>query len=241
MSTIHFVMQGKGGVGKSFVASTIAQYKHHKEQTPLCFDTDPINSTFHNYTALNVHHLPIMDEDEINPRHFDNLIEQISSSADDVIIDNGASSFVPLSHYLISNQVPLLLKEQGHEVVIHVIITGGQALFDTINGFSQLVEQFPDDVRFVVWLNPYWGKVEHEGKSFEKLRVYEDNKDRISSLIRIPDLKKETFGRDLTEMLQKKITFKEAIDGQDNGMMTRQRLKIIRDELFNQLEGSMVI
>ncbi|STX57426.1 traL protein [Legionella israelensis] len=101
---------GKGGVGKSFISATTAQYKQHKGHTPLCIDTDPINSTFHGFKALNVDHIQVMSGDEINPRLFDALIEKIAATTNDVVIDNGASSFVPLSHYLISNQVPTLLQ-----------------------------------------------------------------------------------------------------------------------------------
>lgn len=241
MAKIHITMQGKGGVGKSFVSATTAQYKYHKEQSPHCIDTDPINATFHGFKALNVERLDIMEGDEINSRHFDALIEQIATIENDVIIDNGASSFVPLSHYLITNQVPTLLKELGHELIIHTVITGGQALLDTINGFDQLVNQFPDEVRFVVWLNPYWGKIESEGRSFEQMRVYKETKDRIAAIIHIPDLKEETFGLDLSNMLQQKITFKEAIESPERNIMSRQRLKLIRDQLFSQIDNAMVI
>ena len=119
MAKIHLVLQGKGGVGKSLIAATIAQYKAMNGQKPLCIDTDPINATFEGYKALNVRRLNILEGDEINTRHFDALVELIAASEGDVIIDNGASSFVPLSHYLISNQVPALLEEMGHELVVH--------------------------------------------------------------------------------------------------------------------------
>lgn len=241
MAKIHITMQGKGGVGKSFVSATTAQYKHHKEQTPLCIDTDPINATFHGFKALNVERLDIMEGDEINPRHFDTLIEKIAASKQDIIIDNGASSFVPLSHYIISNQVPALLQGMGHELIVHSVITGGQALFDTITGFIHLVNQLPEDIRFVVWLNPYWGRIEHEGKPFEQLKVYKENKDRVAALINIPDLKEETFGRDLTDMLQQKMTFNEVIACPERNIMTKQRLKLIRDQLFGQIDNAMVI
>ncbi|HAU0949080.1 TPA: ArsA-related P-loop ATPase [Legionella pneumophila] len=241
MAKIHITLQGKGGVGKSFISATTAQYKQHKGQTPLCIDTDPINSTFHGFKALNVDHIQVMSGDEINPRLFDALIEKIAPSNHDVIIDNGASSFVPLSHYLISNEVPALLQELGHEMVIHTVITGGQAFFDTINGFAQLIEQFGNEARFVIWLNPFWGAVTHEGKAFEQLKAYKDNKDNISALIQIPDLKKETYGRDLTDLLQQKLTFDEALAIPEKSIMTRQRLKIIRDQLFEQLDNARVI
>ncbi|BCA95201.1 hypothetical protein TUM19329_15620 [Legionella antarctica] len=241
MAKIHITMQGKGGVGKSFITATTAQYKFQKAQSPLCIDTDPINATFHGFKSLNVERLDIMDGDEINPRHFDALVEKIANTQDDVIIDNGASSFVPLSHYLLTNHVPALLKDMGHELIIHTVITGGQALLDTINGFAQLVKQFPEDVRYVVWLNPYWGKIESEGKPFEQMKVYKETKDRIAAIINIPDLKEETFGHDLSNMLQQKMTFNEAIDSPERNIMTRQRLKLIRDQLFDQIDNAMVI
>jgi hypothetical protein len=241
MAKIHLILQGKGGVGKSFIAATLAQYKASKGQTPLCIDTDPVNATFAGYKALGVKRLHIMEGDEINPRNFDTLIELVAPSKDDVIIDNGASSFVPLSHYLISNQVPALLADMGHELLVHTVITGGQALLDTVSGFSQLVSQFPTEAIFVVWLNPYWGPIEHEGKGFEQLKAYTANKARVSAIVTIPSLKEETYGRDLSDMLQERLTFDEALAMGSLSIMTRQRLKIVKGQLFGQLDSAAVL
>jgi hypothetical protein len=241
MAKIHMVLQGKGGVGKSFIAATLAQYKAGKGQKPLCIDTDPVNSTFAGYKALGVRRLQIMDSDEINPRNFDTLVELIAPSKDDVIIDNGASSFVPMSHYLISNQVPELLHGMGHELVVHTVITGGQALLDTVSGFAQLASQFPAEAIFVVWLNPYWGLIEHEGKGFEQMKAYTANKARVSAIVQIPRLKEETYGRDLSDMLQERLTFDEALAMENLTIMTRQRLKIIKKQLFDQMDSAAVL
>lgn len=242
MSKVHMVLQGKGGVGKSFIAAMIAQYKISKGQMPICVDTDPVNATLNGYKQLSAKKLEILDGDEINSRHFDKLIEIIvASDNNDVIIDNGASSFVPLSHYLITNDVPALLKDMGHELIIHTVITGGQALLDTLGGFAQLVEQYPAECTFVVWLNPYWGLIEDNGKTFEQMKAYTANKGRVVAIIRIPDLKEETFGRDLSEMLQAKQTFAEAIDSEGNTIMMRQRLKIIQRQMFEQMAMSTVL
>ena len=241
MAKIHMVLQGKGGVGKSVIAALIAQYKASKGQAPLCLDTDPVNSTFHGYTSLNVRRLQIMDGDEINSRNFDSLVELIAPSKDDVVIDNGASSFVPLSHYLVTNQVPALLHEMGHELVVHTVITGGQALVDTLSGFAQLASQFPAEARFVAWLNPYWGPIEHEGKTFEQLKAYTANKARVAAIIQIPDLKKETYGQDLSDMLQDRLTFDDALALESLTIMTRQRLKIIKGQIYAQLENVPVL
>jgi hypothetical protein len=235
------ILQGKGGVGKSFIASILAQYKTSNGQNPLCIDTDPVNATFNGFKALNVKRLQIMDGDEINSRNFDSLVELIAPSTDDVIIDNGASSFVPLSHYLLSNQVPALLQEMGHEFVVHTVITGSQAMDDTINGFAQLITQFTSETTFVIWLNPYWGAIEHEGKNFEQMKVYTTNKSRVSAIVKIPDLKEETYGRDLSDMLQERLTFDEAIANPALTIMTRQRLKIVKTQLFDQLNSASVL
>ena len=241
MAKIHLILQGKGGVGKSFIATILAQYKRFKGQPTLCIDTDPVNATFAGFQALDVCRLKIMENNEIHSRVFDDLIEKIVAATGDVIIDNGAASFVPLSHYLLSNQVPSFLQTQGHELIIHTVITGGQALTDTLNGFTQLVQQFPEDLPFFLWLNPYWGAVKSESKDFEQMKAYIENKHRISALIHIPSLKAETFGRDLSDMLQERLTFDEAIALPSRTLMTRQRLKMIRDQLYAQLDLALSV
>lgn len=241
MSTIHMLLQGKGGVGKSFIASTLAQYKLNAGQKPLYIDTDPVNATFHGFAPLNVKLLHIMDGDEINTRKFDELIEQIASSTHDIIIDNGASSFVPLSHYLISNDVSALLLAMGHEMIVHTVITGSQALLDTVNGFAMLASQFPAEARFIVWLNPYWGPIEHEGKHFEQLKAYTTYQERVAAIIKIPLWKAETFGRDISDMLQQRLTFAEAIASPANTIMTRQRLSIAQKQLYEQMDTAAVL
>ena len=241
MAKIHMILQGKGGVGKSVIAALLAQYKANKGHQTLCLDTDPINATFHGYQALNVQQIALMENDEIVPRRFDALVEIMAPSAHDIIIDNGASAFVPLTHYLISNQIPALLARMGHELVIHTVITGGQALLDTVNGFRQLAGQFPAEASFVVWLNPYWGPIQHEGKSFEQLKAYQDRKSRVSAIVQIPPLKEETFGRDLSDMLQARLTFNEALAAASLTIMTRQRLQIIKGKLFDHLDQAAVL
>ena len=241
MSKVHIILQGKGGVGKSVVAALLSQSLASKGAAPENIDTDPVNASFSGYKGLAVHHLKIMEDDEINPRSFDTLVEMIAAANGDVIIDNGASSFVPLSHFLISNQVPALLAEMDRQLVVHTVITGSQALLDTVSGFAQLASQFPDEALFVVWLNPYWGPIEHEGKSFEQMKAYLTNKARVSAIVRLPALKEETYGRDLTDMLKERLTFDEALALDTLTIMTRQRLKIIKGQVFGQLDNAMVI
>lgn len=241
MAKIHMVLQGKGGVGKSFVATTIAQYKAGKGQTPLCIDTDPVNATFAGYKSLNVQRLELMQDEEIHPRKFDYMIELIAPSTNDVVIDNGATSFLPMTTYLISNNVPEVFVELGHQLMVHTVITGSQGLLDTVNGFAQLVTHFQKEALFVVWLNPYHGPVEQDGKTFEQMKAYTSNKERVAAIVQIPAFKQETFGVDLSNILKDRMTFDEALASPALTIMTRQRLKQVRTQLFAQLDNTTVL
>jgi hypothetical protein len=61
----------------------------------------------------------------INPRRFDDLVEQITSQPAEahVIVDTGSSAFVPLLHYVVSSEVQAILSEGGHQLVVHTIVT----------------------------------------------------------------------------------------------------------------------
>ena len=142
-----------------------------------------------------------------------------------------------MASYLISNQVPALLADMGHDLIVHTVVTGGQAMDDTVSGFANLIKQFPAEAAFVVWLNPYWGAVEFEGKTFEQMRAYTANKDRVSAIIHIPTLKAETYGRDLEDLLRTRRTFAEALEDPDLTIMTRQRLRIVQRQIFEQLNS----
>lgn len=236
---IHFILQGKGGVGKSYVAALIAQFTLEKGRI-LAIDTDPVNATFCGYEGLNVQRAEIMEGEDINPRKFDGLMETIfSAQCDDVIIDNGASSFIPLVSYLRSNGVIDLLKEFGHTPVIHTVITGGQAQQDTLAGFEKLVEHFGGDTtKIIVWLNEFWGEISDRDIPFDRMPVYKHNAEKVSSIVKIPDLKHETFGEDVAEMLKAKQTFDEAIESSNFSFMAKQRLSKVRNHLFDEMKNT---
>ena len=236
---IHIVLNGKGGIGKSTLPTMLAQWK--VELAPgcvTCIDTDPINGTFAAYTSLDVHRVEIMEDNNINPRRFDEIVELIMAHEHDAVIDAGATSFVALAHYMITNQIPALFHELERTLVVHVPVVGGPAFLDTLKGFHDLVRQFPDPCRIVVWLNPYFGPVRQDGKEFEDMNVYVDNRDRVAAIITLPTLQADTFGFDLRTLLEARRTFDEAINDTGTGVVPRQRLRIIRQKIFTQLDAA---
>jgi hypothetical protein len=235
---VNIVATGKGGVGKSVAASMLMQYYRERGANPIGVDTDPVNATLSAYESLGIERLEIQRGSDIDPRQFDLLIERILGEEDPnrvMVVDNGAATFVPLCSYLMSNQVFPFLAEAGHEIRIHALIGGGGSLDDTLNGFQTLCQAFPD-LPLVVWLNAHIGAIEQNGVPFEKLPIYKTYAKRIAAEIVLPALKKETFGHDMEAMLAAKITFDEVMASPDFSIMAKQRLKMIRKGIFEQLE-----
>ena len=73
------------------------------------------------------------------------------------------------------------------------------------------------------------------------MKAYTANKSRVSAIVHIPVLKAETYGRDLSDMLQARLTFDEAIGMASLTIMTRQRLKIVQGRMFEQLANTTVL
>lgn len=107
MATIHFIQQGKGGVGKSMIAAILYQVLRHLGKEVVAFDTDPVNATFKGFQEFEVVRLDILKNGDIDPREFDGLINRIAELPGEthVIVDNGASSFLALNSYIKENDV----------------------------------------------------------------------------------------------------------------------------------------
>jgi hypothetical protein len=235
--TIHLTLQGKGGVGKSLVASVLAQYLRYSGRKVQCIDTDPVNRTFAQYSALAADRLCLRDEyNRIDQRSFDALMERfLIEDGATFVVDNGASTFLPLWHYLLENRALDYLRQHGRRVFVHTVITGGQALVDTLNGFHELA-QTTQERNIVVWVNEYFGRVEAEGKKFAEMAAYRENADKVCGAVIFTKRNQDTFGRDLEEMISAKLTFDEAIAAAKLPIMAKQRLKVVQRDLFEQLE-----
>src|SRR5947209_8346653 len=157
-NSIHLSLQGKGGVGKSLVASILAQYFNARGKEVRCIDTDPVNRTLFQYRALNVHRLELLREGSIDQRGFDCLMETLLTEDATFIVDNGASTFIPLWSYIPENSAVDVLRRARTRLYGQTVITGGQALLDTLHGFKSLAES-TSERNIIVWINEYFGRI----------------------------------------------------------------------------------
>jgi hypothetical protein len=233
----HFTLQGKGGVGKSLVAAILAQYFDDKGASPTCIDTDPVNQTLTSYKALKATHLAVRakNSSRVDERRFDALVKEILSREGIFIVDNGASTFIPLSNYLLENDVMQILQEAKREVFIHVVITGGQALLETLEGFRALAQASALQ-SIIVWLNEFFGPIEYESKTFADMKVYKDNAQKVRGFVRIEQRNPDTFGHDMLELAAHKLTFSEALQDPRWDLMARQRIRTVQRDLYEQID-----
>ena len=231
---IHLILQGKGGVGKSLIASLLAQYLMQRSEPLLCIDTDPVNDTFAQYVAFHAYRLPLInDEQMIDVRAFDTLIDKLLTHEGHAVVDNGASTFIPLSAYINSHQIIELFQQAGKTIHIHTILTGGQAMDDTLVGLQSLVESQPAPI--VVWENEFFGDITKDGKHFVESKFYEKYKARLLGPVTLQKRQQETFGKDLENMIAAKMTFDEAYKSEHFGTMPKHRLRLMQRAIFDQL------
>ncbi len=144
-NTVHFVLQAKGGIGKSFVSTLLAQHILNETGAVGCFDTDQENTTFTHYKALDVRHIAVANESRlVDAKRFDVLMETLLTTPGNFVVDTGANTFSNLLAYMVENEVFQMLREAGKNVFIHTIVGGGDTLADTTNGFHAIAQEVPD-------------------------------------------------------------------------------------------------
>lgn len=240
----HFILQGKGGVGKTTVSTFITQYlKDYLKQDYMAIDTDQVNASFAKFKALNVETINVMQDNIITDAGWENLTYKLmNTDKSNIIIDNGASSFVPLIAYAIENDmVDLLTSEENSyagNIFIHVVIAGGEGLSHTLAGLNMICEKFNQDkVQIVVWINNFLGTVETQDKKITDYPEYKNNESKILAVVRIPKYKGDLFKKDLSDMLTNHKTFEEMKNDIYVFIMSRSRYVKMQKEMFEELNN----
>jgi hypothetical protein len=234
--TVHLVLQGKGGIGKSVVASWLTEFLTTRGQKVCAIDADPVNRSLGQFKALAVEKLDLINRNGVIERsRFDSLVDRFATEGTVFVVDSGATAFLPLWTYIVEADMIRVLREAGLSVYVHVPISGGEMLNDTLLGFNTLAMSATEK-SLVVWINEYFGPISRDGKAFEQMQVYLENEAKVLMSVGIPQRSPDTFGETIRRMREKKLTFQEAIDSPEFMLVQRSRLHIVRRDLFEQLE-----
>jgi len=234
-NSVHFVLQGKGGIGKTLVSTFIAQYINDRNPGTLkTFDTDQENATLAAYKGLNVTPIDVMNEDRtINRKMFDKMMLDILATDENIVIDNGANTFSPLMSYLMENQFIDLLQDSGKDVYIHSIIGGGDNLKDTVSGFASLAKQ--TSCPMIVWLNENasWGGTDN----FIDSDVFIKNSENVRGIVLLQGRNSDTFGDDIKRMQKARLTLNEIMENSDFNVLERSRLNSVFRDVYKKLDA----
>ena len=74
-----------------------------------------------------------------------------------------------------------------------------------MSGFARLA-QTSEDQNIVLWINEYFGRIEREGRQLHEMPVYLENAGRVLGSVVIPRRNQDTFGRDMEDVITRKLT-----------------------------------
>jgi hypothetical protein len=235
--TLHVVLQGKDGVGKTVVALLLAQRIEETGKPVVSVDADPVHASLSRLAATRPERLSLFAGHTIDTCALDRLIRELLRKDAHIVVDSGAAGFVPIGRYLVENDAAVSMTEAGHDVVAHVVVTGVPGMLDTMKGLDAIARHFPPRIRIVVWLNEYFGPIVNaNGKPFEELPVYTDNRERIFALVLLPMLS-EQASADLRMMFDRRLSFAQALapDNTSVHSVQKSRLFRIRQTLWPQI------
>lgn len=240
MNSLHLTLQSKGGVGKSLVAVFLAQYFQSKGMNVICADTDPMNKTFFKYKSLDVAPVEIAVGGNIVTQKFDPLMETIMNTDATFVVDNGSATFMPMSKYLLENDIYEVMAQSGKKVFAHTVITGGGAMRDTYDGFSALVDKVNEHAKIVIWENDFWGPFSYEGHGITDSKLYKEAKKagKIAGIVKIVDRSQsDTMMGDMKAMTSKSMTLEDVMQSSDFTFLAKNRLKKIVGNVFDELDN----
>lgn len=234
-NSIHFVMQSKGGVGKSVVSALLSQYLLDNYDDVYLVDIDPSNKTLASYKNLDVHQVNIMKDNEemVDQSKFDIFLQKFLEGDSVCLVDTGSGEFLPLNNYLSLMDIPSIMKDFGKTMYIHVPISYGQAEEESKKCLAKLANNY-SDIPIIVWENEYFGI---GGKDFTETTGYKNIKN-IIGLVKISKQNADTFERDFSTMLKHSMTFDDVkADTKIFQFFNKTRLQRIQKDIYSKIDA----
>jgi len=237
MNSLNLILQAKNDVGKTYIASIVAEYFQAKGSEFHGYDADKSESSFAKFEDFKVEPVEVVDTDHhFKLEAFDKVWENAIAKNLDIILDSGVDAFGPLVQYFVKNGNDNLSAESKNEIIVHAVIAGGDRLDDTINGLVTLFNKLPTNMKIVVWLNEYFGPIEVAGKPFEEFKIYENNREKIHGIIKICEPNSDLVKADLLKKNALKMTFNECKKSDEFSKVSKQRFEEYRGKIFEQLD-----
>lgn len=230
----HFVMQSKGGAGKSVCATLLAQYLDTvTEGNVSLIDTDPSNKTLGSYQSLNVQMIDVIgDNNLVDQSKFDGFINDFIENDKAMLVDTGSGDFLQINTYIYENGIASLFEELDKKMIIHCPINYGQASAETFVCLKNLVDNYPN-VGIVIWENEFFGKPKN---LLSKTPVMKNG--NILGVVKVAKKNADTDEKDFGRMLESAMTFNDVKNAEKDvfGFIQKTRIERIRKDIYSQLD-----
>ena len=226
MSELHLIGGEKGGVGKSVVARSIAQYWIDRGHSWVGFDTDRSHGALLRYYSDFSQPIEISRVEDL-----DRLVDAASQPDARVLVDLAAQTERDLHAWIESSDLLELAGELGLRLVFWHVMDDGK---DSVGLLAKLLKRYEERASYVVVLN------KGRGEDFTQYRQSEAAAE-VSRLgvpvIELPGLHKGSMQK--IDRLDK--SFWSALHPQGSapqnlGLMERQRLKVWLRNVYTELE-----
>lgn len=233
---VHIVLQGKGGIGKSFTASLLLQYFADKGQSVVGIDTDPSNSTFVNSGNKNVEQLNIMDGNKIDIKKFDELLKRIADTNDDYVIDIGSSCFIAYQQYCKSMDLYSILEGMLNvKVFLHIILVGGEAKDQTLIGLDQVVTAAVPENSVVLIENEHFGVIDQDIRVIDSKGIKSISSKIYGGLV-LEQVEADLLGKDLHVLQTEHMTFEDVAKSERFDFVEKLRLGKYKTKLWEKFD-----
>lgn len=225
MANVHFVGGEKGGVGKSLLARTLAQYMIDKEIPFLGFDTDRSHGALMRFYS-GYASPALVDRYEALDATVEAAIEQPERR---VLVDLAAQTHDPLVKWMDESGVLDLATEGAVNIYYWHVMDGGR---DSVDLLKRLLDRFGSRLKYVLVLNQL------RGDDFSILQ-------RSGEQARAEELGAKVISiRRLHESAINKIdatsssfwAAKNSSEGAGLGLMERQRVKTWLRDVYLELD-----
>lgn len=202
------ILNGKGGVGKSFFAVNFVQYLKDRQIPHAAFDSDDENSTLKRF------HSEVEFINASQPTEIDKMVHALDDH-DVVVVDCRAASTRIFLNYFEETRLPDILNDLGARLTIACPVNHE---LDSIYQIQRLANAIGGEADFVIVRNEVHG----EGfELFDKSKL----RQKLLSELGAKEIVVRKMRKWLVEGLQKsKLTPTTARNHEDFFLMDRQRL-----------------
>lgn len=219
---LDLILNGKGGVGKSFFAINFIQYLKDRSIKYGAIDTDNENSTLKRF------HRDVNFLDLSSPSAFDPVFDELNKYPL-VVVDCRAASTDIFIHYFEQLKIFDVFKEIGTSMTIVLPVNNDP---DSLNQIQILTGQFADKADYVVVKNRFFG---------DRFSIYDKSKTRIRILDELngKEIEMPVLNDWLVVALnQMTTTITPVLQTDKFTIIDRQRLVIWQREFYSQIKSA---